>query len=192
MRLKKARIQKYRSVIDTGDFDVEDQKTILVGPNEAGKSAVLQALQQINAPTGVPGFDPLRDYPRSLYNADIVRGKIEPKDITVAEAEFSLEEKDWPVVPPEFRACTFSAGRTLDNKSWFQLNGGPPDPTFGDVKRDLVQLAAYVDARVPTPAEGTSPPPLPSATLKTATAAWTDTLVLDANSSASLRSLVDV
>lgn len=74
MRLKRARVQTYRSIRDTGFFEVESGKTILVGPNEAGKSAILQALQQINAPKGVKGFDPLRDYPRALYN-DITTGK---------------------------------------------------------------------------------------------------------------------
>jgi hypothetical protein len=63
MRLKKARVQKYRSIVDSGDFNIEEMKTILVGPNEAGKSALLQALQQLNAPPGIPGFHPLRDYP---------------------------------------------------------------------------------------------------------------------------------
>lgn len=60
MRLTKARVQGYRSIIDTGYFDVEDRKTILVGPNEAGKTAILQALQKLNPPEGVQLFDPLR------------------------------------------------------------------------------------------------------------------------------------
>ncbi len=37
MRLTKARIQGYRSIIDSEFFEVENGKTILVGPNEAGK-----------------------------------------------------------------------------------------------------------------------------------------------------------
>jgi predicted ATP-dependent endonuclease of OLD family len=37
MKLKTAHIQNYRSIRDTGEFDVEVAKTILVGPNEAGK-----------------------------------------------------------------------------------------------------------------------------------------------------------
>ena len=41
MRLIKARVQGYRSVIDSGWFDVESGKTILVGPNEAGKTAIV-------------------------------------------------------------------------------------------------------------------------------------------------------
>lgn len=43
---------------------METAKTILVGPNEAGKTAVLQALQQVNPPEGVKRLDALRDYPR--------------------------------------------------------------------------------------------------------------------------------
>ena len=84
MRLKKARVTKYRSVRDRGWFDVEFGKTILVGPNEAGKTVLLQALQQINAPKGIRGFEALRDYPRSEYN-DISTGKVQPKDVTVVE-----------------------------------------------------------------------------------------------------------
>lgn len=67
MRLIKARVQGYRSVIDSGWFDVESGKTILVGPNEAGKTAILQALQKLNPPDGIELFDPLRDYPRAKY-----------------------------------------------------------------------------------------------------------------------------
>ena len=41
MRLTHVRVQNYRCVRDTGWFKVERAKTILVGPNEAGKTAVL-------------------------------------------------------------------------------------------------------------------------------------------------------
>ena len=54
MRLTHVRVQNYRSVRDTGWFDVEKAKTILVGPNEAGKTAVLEALQRINPPPPPP------------------------------------------------------------------------------------------------------------------------------------------
>ena len=61
MRLVKARIQNYRSIKDTDVFDIENLKTILVGPNEAGKTVILKALQQINRPDGVEGFDIIAD-----------------------------------------------------------------------------------------------------------------------------------
>lgn len=82
MKLSKARIQNYRSIIDTGEFEIEDLKTIMVGPNEAGKTVVLRALQQLNKPDEVAGFDILRDYPRSKYN-DISSGRVLAEDTIV-------------------------------------------------------------------------------------------------------------
>lgn len=179
----KARIQKYRSITDTGDFEVEEKKTILVGPNEAGKSAVLQALQQINAPKGVRGFDPLRDYPRAQYNEDINRRKLALKDITVAQVEFILEDEDRAEIPEQFHKCTFSVGRRLDNTSWFRLNEGPPELTYGDLHNDLLRIAAHVDGRVAAPAEGAMPPPSPGSKLIVLTSGWTGPTSLDAKSS---------
>ena len=68
MRLKKGRVQNYRSIVDSGVFEIEKLKTILVGPNEAGKTVILKALQQLSKPDDIEGFDVLRDYPRSKYN----------------------------------------------------------------------------------------------------------------------------
>ena len=53
MKLQKVRVTNYRSIIDTGDFSIDETKTILVGPNEAGKTALLQAIQHLNAPEGI-------------------------------------------------------------------------------------------------------------------------------------------
>jgi predicted ATPase len=180
MRLQKARIQKYRSIIDTEEFEVEDQKTILVGPNEAGKSAVLQALQQINAPADIPGFVPLRDYPRSLYNDDIATKKLNPKSITVAEAEFTLEAEDKADIPTEFHDCTFFVKRSLGNTSSFELQGGPSIQAYGSLQNDLTRLAAHVDARVPPPAADAKPTLPPSEKLRALSSTWDHATVLDA------------
>src|SRR6195256_207617 len=102
MRLKRARVQKYRSIRDTGYFDVEDAKTILVGPNEGGTTALLEALQKINPPGGLRNFDALRDYPRSEFN-DIVTGKVRLEDTTLVEAHFALSDEDKEGIPMEFR-----------------------------------------------------------------------------------------
>ena len=167
MKLSKARVRSYRSVRDTGQFDVESAKTILVGPNEAGKTAVLQALQQINPPEGVAGFDALRDYPRAIYN-DITSDKVKPANITIAEAEFSLEDEDKELIPKGYWNCTYTFGRKLDNNGWHRLNNTPPVPTFGGLKKDLLRLSAHIDARV---AEGHPPP---SNELSELTEKWAD------------------
>jgi len=151
MRLHKARIQKYRSIRDTGEFEIENGKSILVGPNEAGKSAILKALQQIKRPAGLPGFDPLRDYPRSEYN-DITRKIADPAKITVVEARFNLEDSDEAALPQSFKGSKYVFGRRLDNSYWHRIDGGPPDPVLGVLRRDFTRIASHADGHVVAPA----------------------------------------
>src|ERR1043166_9700375 len=174
MRLKKARVRKYRSIRDSGWVDVEEAKTILVGPNEAGKTALLEGLQKINPPAeAVRNFDALRDYPRSEFN-DIITGKVRLEDTTIVEARFALEPEDREVIPPEFHDCDYLYGRRPDNSSWHALNGGPAKTTYGDIKKDLARLRAHIDSRIPPPAEGVLATPAPSAPLSALTLDWAD------------------
>ncbi|WP_208021528.1 AAA family ATPase [Flavicella sediminum] len=114
MKLIKARIQNYRSIIDTGEFEVEDLKTIMVGPNEAGKTVILKALQQLSKPDDVAGFDALRDYPRSKYN-DITSKKVSVEDVTVVTGWFKLDEDDIKLIPKEFQDCIYKRYKNIDN-----------------------------------------------------------------------------
>ncbi len=190
MRLKKARVQKYRSIRDTGWFDVEPGKTILVGPNEAGKTAVLQALQQINPPDGVPHFEPLRDYPRSEFN-DITTGRVQPDGVTVVQAHFVLEDVDKDSIPEEFRDCIYELGRRLDNKCWHELHNGPVIPTYGELKKDLLRLVAHVDPRLAQAAAGAPQPTLPSAQLTTLATGWVDSLSIAGEPSTKLKTWLE-
>ena len=174
MRLKKARIRKYRSIRDTGFFDVEPGKTILVGPNEAGKTAILEALQRINPPGGIRSFNALRDYPRSEFG-DIAAGKVRLEDTTIVEGHFALDPQDKEVIPAEFREADYVYGRRVDNSSWHAFESGPPATTYGDLKKDLARLCAHIDGRVPSRPEGSEPAPVPSAVLSDMTKDWTET-----------------
>ena len=94
MKLRKARVQNYWSIHDTGWFDIEGDKTVIVGPNEAGKTAVLRALQTVNMPPGRGvELNPLRDYPRARYR-EIDDGTVQLSDVVVATAQFLLEDHD--------------------------------------------------------------------------------------------------
>lgn len=143
MRLIKARVQGYRSVIDSGWFDVENGKTILVGPNEAGKTAILQALQKLNPPDGIELFNPLRDYPRARYDEDIEKGGIDPKTFTVVEGHFSLEDDDVDEVPEDYRNITYVYGRHLDNSTWHRLDNSPENLTFSELEKDLLKMIIH-------------------------------------------------
>ncbi len=149
MRLTHVQVQNYRCVRDTGWFEVEQAKTILVGPNEAGKTAVLEALQQVNPSAGVKEFDALRDYPRKLYNADIQSQKRDPSEIPVASARFTLEPDDLARLPEGFSSTTeYGCTRHLNNELTQWLEGSPELVVFSEeIRKDLVRLATHVDKR---------------------------------------------
>ena len=187
MRLQRARVTNYRSIIDTGWFDVEKAKTIMVGPNEAGKTAVLQALQQINPPPGLPKFDPLRDYPRSKYN-DITTERVDPKEVTVVEVEFELDDEDQAVIPESMRKARYAVGRRLDNSVWHALRGGPENPLYFAINKDLTRLCAHIDLR----AKATTPDgPAPSTGLATITAGWSITTAIEGERAEALKGWLD-
>lgn len=144
MKLIKARVQNYRSIKDTGEFDIEELKTIMVGPNEAGKTVLLKALQQLNRPSEVAGFDIIRDYPRSLYN-DITTNKVKAEDIEVVRGYFKLDDEDKALIPSEFHDCTYVVNRKLNNKGTYYLENAPAKVSYGDVQKDLQRLLSHLD-----------------------------------------------
>lgn len=95
MRLIKAQVKNYRSIIDTGEFDVDKIKTVFVGINEAGKTAILKALHQLNAGSDIEKPVLLRDFPRAQY-ASYVRNKSEDdlNKTPLVEGWYSIEQTD--------------------------------------------------------------------------------------------------
>ena len=100
MELKSVRIQNFRSVEDSGEFTVE-HLTCLVGKNEAGKTAVLQAIAGLNPHPATPfAYELERDYPKRYLarykerhagqEAEVIRSvwELNQKEINELEAEF--------------------------------------------------------------------------------------------------------
>ena len=146
MRLTSARVQNYRSIVDSGWFTVEKFKTILVGPNEAGKTVILRALQQLNPSETVAGFNPLRDYPRSRYNADIQQRRLDPRAIPVVSARFSLDEEDRTVVDEMFANGEYMMTRFLDDHIECDIkNSANPEFKVKEAYSELERLARRID-----------------------------------------------
>lgn len=148
MKLKSAQVRNYRSIKDTGLIEFESDKTILVGPNEAGKTAILQALQQVKPPAGARKLEDLRDYPRSLYN-DITTKKVDPDWVDVVRATFELEKDELADLPESLKdATSFIVTRYMDNQYIAEFDVEFVHPRWTDISKDLARIAAHVDGRV--------------------------------------------
>ena len=107
MRLTTVRIGNYQSVQDSTEFETGDV-TCLVGKNESGKTAVLQALYRLNPIIEADGtFDATDDYPRRTvvdYKAAVKSGHQEPAE--VIRATYALESDDTEAIAGLFgRQC---------------------------------------------------------------------------------------
>lgn len=98
MKLIRARVQNYRSVEDSGEFEIGDL-TCLVGKNEAGKTAIISALRGLR-PAQPFEFDETIDYPRRFSTrfddrhedgtAEVIRTwwRLQDADMAVVERLF--------------------------------------------------------------------------------------------------------
>ena len=95
MKLKTARVRDFRSVRDSGTFCIDDV-TCLVGKNESGKTAILEALYKLNPIREEDaGFNSTDDYPRrdvSDYELAVQEGCQGAADVIEAVFEFSQDE----------------------------------------------------------------------------------------------------
>jgi len=93
--LKDVRIRDYRSIEDSGIVAVESDVTCLVGKNESGKTAFLQALHLLNPLNPIKGkkaYDEVMDYPSRKFSA--YKKTREASPATVVHARFELEDSE--------------------------------------------------------------------------------------------------
>lgn len=90
MLLKKVTIHKYKSFLTEQSYEVESQITRIVGKNESGKTALLEALAKSNYFENNPEFqfDKDLDHPRS----ELVKVRNENPKVLTCEYELSDED----------------------------------------------------------------------------------------------------
>lgn len=189
MRIKNIRVQNYRSIIDSETFEVDPDKTILVGPNEAGKTALLQAIQHLNPPKGVTPLSALRDFPRAHYNK-ITSGKVNPSKVRVVEAEFELDDSDRECLPEGMKDANYSLWRNLDNTAGHCLIDAPKEVRFADIEKDLKRLAAHADSNFSVQEDGSQEKP--SQKLQVLKAAWNGTDLVEGDKAKRLDEWLEV
>jgi predicted ATPase len=105
MKLVEVQVREFKSIWNSGPLKVDSSTTCLVGKNEAGKTALLEAIYRLNPiVAGDSNFDVTDDYPRSAvedYTQEVETGRRKP--VNVIEATFKLD-------PPEIAAVTAQFG----------------------------------------------------------------------------------
>lgn len=150
MKLVKVHVQNYRSILDSGEIEIEKIKTVLVGINEAGKTALLKAINQLNPASEIEKVSLLRDFPRSKYAEHIKGQNIDElcKSTPLVSGTFILEPSDIKIIQSTFKEVLeteidltkiiyiknkFYQGynHTLENINRF---------TWGEIKKDILRL----------------------------------------------------
>lgn len=118
MELISVTVQKFKNILSSGNVAIRPDVTCLVGKNESGKTAFLQALYRLN-PAYDERFDAQRHYPawlekqhRRQYNLD---------EFTPVTAVFQLSEDEVSALESDFgqgaiSSSTITASRSYGNQ----------------------------------------------------------------------------
>lgn len=101
MKLKKVRVRMFRNILDSTEVSIQSDVTCLVGKNESGKTAFLQALWRINPARLKPTFSVPDHYPAWLEKRHRNEGK-DLEDFQPIEAIYSWDEVDRNAVDEQF------------------------------------------------------------------------------------------
>jgi hypothetical protein len=144
MKLNKIRVREFKSIMDSNEVDITDI-TCLVGKNEAGKTAFLEALYKLNPVVPEHSrFEVIEEYPRHHigdYMVDVEQKRRDPAQ--VIEACFSLDEKELASIEKEFgHGCLREAGYHL------KLSKGYSNTTSLTIECDEPQIVRNLVAGI--------------------------------------------
>jgi ABC-type branched-subunit amino acid transport system ATPase component len=95
MQLESMRVTNFKCILDSGHVQL-GARACLLGKNDSGKTALLEALYRLNPALGLEGrFDVATDYPRALvsdYQEEVEDG-LRPHDLVI-EAQFRLSKEE--------------------------------------------------------------------------------------------------
>lgn len=114
MKLTSFHVRVFRNVVDSGEIKVIGN-TCLVGKNEAGKSACIEALHRLN-PAKAASFSLLDDYPRWLKKEHELTGEI--KKATPITATFELTDDEVVNIEDEFCAGVLKSKEIVASRKY--------------------------------------------------------------------------
>ncbi|QIG80425.1 AAA family ATPase [Stakelama tenebrarum] len=119
MLLKTVHVQHFKHVLDSTEVAIQPDVTCLVGKNESGKTAFLEALRRLNPAQGNVDFNIGRHYPAWLEKTHRRQGK-DLELVQPIEATFELQDADKAAVSAVFgegvlTSDAFTLSRKYDN-----------------------------------------------------------------------------
>lgn len=126
LTLKEVKIAKYKSYLETQVVSIEDKITTLVGKNESGKTAFLEAIAKFNyfEKDAKFQFDVTADYPRN----ELKKYQRENEPVEVIKCTFEISDELLQEISDElgediFKTKSFSYGIKYDgNPIWYDVS----------------------------------------------------------------------
>src|SRR5581483_1724121 len=109
MKLKAVRVRMFRNILDSTEVAIEDKVTCLVGKNESGKSAFLNALWRVKPTRSKPEFVIHDHYPAWLEKRHRNEG-VNQKEFEPVEVGLEWEPADVKVMEERFGPGVVTAG----------------------------------------------------------------------------------
>jgi hypothetical protein len=93
MRVTSVSVGPFRSIDKEQVVEIDEDVTVLVGMNEAGKTVFLQSLRKTNDVLGLARFEPVDDYPRKNLNTYQKRHGTSPEEVVTIRYALNEDER---------------------------------------------------------------------------------------------------
>ena len=153
MKLRTVRIREFKSIWDSNPIEA-DRITCLVGKNESGKTAILEALYRLNPIIDSDGeFDVTDDYPRSEvedYQWNVEKNR--RQHAVVVKATFELETAELARIRKEYGDEVLTKPEVVVSKGYTKGESGKCQ-LFIDVPVEQAALVKNLVENFELPAE---------------------------------------
>ena len=117
MKLTKAQVQYFRNILDSTEIEIQDDVTCLVGKNESGKTAFLEALRRLNPAQGTPAFVIGQHYPAWLEKRHRRQGT-NLEAVKAVRAWFRLEQADQDALTSQLGEGVFNSDEIVVSRTY--------------------------------------------------------------------------
>lgn len=146
MRLVEARVFRYRNILDSTPVAVDDEVTCLVGKNESGKSAFLEALEWLKPARPDAEMDTLHRYPAWRERRDRRREEHGLDAVHLIQAVFRLDDDDRHAVAENLGADVLQADEFIVRRAYDGTRSFELDLDSTPLIRDIVNAVEIDEA----------------------------------------------